>query len=80
MDSSHDWQGIVRAKRLQNAEKIPLDWRLPAEILRMPDQPDAGDVTNVPQICGILSTREVDLTENYDATRLLAMLARGDVR
>ncbi|KAH8424823.1 uncharacterized protein LDX57_002566 [Aspergillus melleus] len=37
------------------------------------------NVTDVPRSCGLLSERELDLTERYDATGLVQMLAAGKV-
>lgn len=37
------------------------------------------DVTPIPRSSGLLSELELDLTENYDATALLGMMARGEV-
>lgn len=37
------------------------------------------DVTPIPRSSGLLSGLELDLTENYDATALLGMIARGEV-
>lgn len=37
------------------------------------------NVTLIPRTCGLLSDKELELTDNYDATSLLSMLASGEV-
>lgn len=50
----------------QFADKVPKELRLSPNIINNPPR----DVTNVPRECGILTKREIDITENYDATAL----------
>jgi amidase len=53
------------------AEKVPNDLRLPADLIANPPI----DVSTVPATCGLLSTEEVDITENYDAVGLAEAIA-----
>ncbi|KAH7119185.1 acetamidase [Dactylonectria macrodidyma] len=53
------------------AEKIPLDYLLPKELL---DNPPV-DVSSVPTTCGILTEEEIDITETHDAVGLADAIA-----
>lgn len=75
-----DWQSASAAKREQNAAKIPEEWRLPKSMLSMVSQEADLNVLDVPRDCGILSDKEIELTEKYDATALLEKLANGEIR
>jgi len=74
------WQSISAAKRQQNAAKIPKEWTLPESIIGKVSKDADLNVLDVPRTCGILSEREVRLTEKYDAVGLLEMLAKGEIR
>jgi len=74
------WQSIAQAKQQQNLQKIPQEWRLPTDILSKVSPKATYGVLDIPRSCGMLSEREVQLTENYDASALLVMLAKGEVR
>ncbi|KAH7156039.1 acetamidase [Dactylonectria macrodidyma] len=54
------------------AEKIPLEYILPQELI---DDPPV-DVSGVPTTCGILTAEEIDITESYDAVGLADAIAR----
>lgn len=59
------WQLVSWQKKDEQYARIPHGWRLSS----LP----ASHVTNyidIPRKCGILSERELDITENYDATAL----------
>jgi amidase len=74
------WQSLSSAKREANAAKIPKEWRLSESILnKYSPKADVG-VLDVPRTCGILTEKEIELTEGYDASGLLALLAKGEVR
>ncbi|KAA8648150.1 hypothetical protein EYZ11_000538 [Aspergillus tanneri] len=67
------WQEKAALKASQAAEKIPEKWRLPVSLVQ--SLKDATSVLDIPSKCGILTERESHITENYDATALLAKLA-----
>jgi amidase len=75
-----DWQSVSAAKREQNAAKIPNEWRLSESILSKVNKEVDLNVLDVPRTCGILSEKEIELTEKYDATALLEKMASGEVR
>lgn len=52
-------------------EKIPLEYYLPQELLSNPPL----DVSEIPRTCGILTTEEIEITENYDAVSLAEAIA-----
>jgi hypothetical protein len=59
------WQSVSWQKKDQQFARIPAEWRLS----RLP----SSNITNyldVPRECGLLTDRELDITENYDATAL----------
>ena len=72
MTSSISWQDLAADKRKRLAAKIPSDWLIPA-----PSE-DVLDVTKVPLECGLLSPREIEITETTDVELLLKRLASSE--
>ena len=68
---SQTWQEIAEDKRKRRAALIPKDW------LITPPSDDVLDVTRVPLECGLLSEKEIAITEETDIGVLLANLASG---
>jgi len=65
---AHSWQDLCKArKRVQN-ESIPRDW-----LIDLPPN-DVRDVRDVPRTCGLLSPRELEITETTDTDLLLLNL------
>lgn len=64
------WQSIARRKQQEQSSAIPQTWTLKT-------RPAASrkNVSAIPRECGILSARELEITENYDATALVKELA-----
>jgi len=75
-----DWQSISAKKKEERAAKIPESWRLPESTTKQISKDAHFNVLDIPRSCGILTEREVELTEKYDATELLDMLASGTVQ
>lgn len=69
------WQTIARPKQAQRAASIPREWRLAS----LPSQ-DQRNVLDIPRTCGILNDEELRITETYDATDLVRMLRRGELK
>ncbi|KAL3476567.1 amidase [Aspergillus californicus] len=67
------WQDKVAAKRSQCEAAIPVEWRLHPEHI----QKHLTTVLDIPRTCGIMSDREIHITEDFDATALLEKLACG---
>ncbi|TFK38849.1 amidase signature domain-containing protein [Crucibulum laeve] len=53
------WREIVAEKRLRQQATIPKDWVL----LNLPPK-EQLDVSNVPETCGLLSTKEIEITNS----------------
>ncbi|GIK07543.1 hypothetical protein Aspvir_003209 [Aspergillus viridinutans] len=72
-----DWQQKAQLKQSEAASKIPPEWRLSSDTLTA--IPNDSNILDIPKKCGILSARELDVTENYDATGLLQKLASKEL-
>jgi amidase len=64
------WQEISIKKKAEQATRIPRAYLLPKHF-----KPNAVNVLHVPRTCGLLSQRQIDITENNDATSLAAAIA-----
>jgi amidase len=86
-----DWQILSAQKRAALYETIPKEWRLPESTLTQihgtasPTDPltpassfPATSAIEIPKSCGILTEREIDLTENYDATELVQKMIKKE--
>ncbi|KAB8556632.1 hypothetical protein FH972_025668 [Carpinus fangiana] len=69
------WQEISKRKQAARDALIPGEWRL-----KSVPGPKVLNVTDVPRTCGILSARELDITENYDATALARAIAHRKLK
>ncbi|KAJ6045870.1 uncharacterized protein N7446_008955 [Penicillium canescens] len=65
-----DWQQKAEAKRSEAAAKIPQEWQIPKSILEKSHSP-----FDILRNSGILSEREITITEDHDATDLVRKLA-----
>lgn len=68
------WKPIARRKQAERASRIPKEWRLSS----LPS-PNTLDVRSVPRASGILSSKELDITENCDATSLAQAIRSGSL-
>lgn len=68
------WQEVAEAKRAQREKLIPASYKVPSKSLP-PVSTDS--VVDFPRTCGILSEREVEITETDDVADLLAKLRSG---
>jgi amidase len=66
------WQSKVAKKQAEVKASIPAQWLIPPSIRSL-------SVLDIPRQCGILSERELIITESYDARRLLGQLATGQL-
>lgn len=64
-----DWQSIASATQQAILDSIPLKWRLPAK----DKDPAITDKRAIPQTCGLLSDKQLQITE-LKATALLEKL------
>lgn len=68
------WEEISAKAQEILANSIPSEWRIPKDKL----PPDSQkDVTNVPKDCGILTDKELEITDSY-ATDIVAKIAKGE--
>ncbi|KAL4863796.1 hypothetical protein BDV12DRAFT_177020 [Aspergillus spectabilis] len=74
---SAPWQEIAAKKRAEVATKIPPEWRLPAHYTDRVDETSTWNILHVPRECGLLSARELEITEKYDSVALVEVLASG---
>ncbi|GAD99545.1 general amidase [Paecilomyces variotii No. 5] len=79
---------IARQKQDQLNTLIPPEWRLPAHLIPSGMLSAADSVTktreygrinvvDVPRTCGLLTSKEIEITEKWDAKGLLQEAARG---
>lgn len=76
------WQERALKKRQECAQKIPQEWKIPEQILAQFQAPFAenkNDLIRAEAIrkSGILTDRELHITENYTVTELISGLADG---
>ena len=70
---SQSWQELAEDKRKRLAALIPKDWVI------TPPPEDVLDVTKVPLECGLLSEKEIAITEEKDIGVLLVKLASAEL-
>ncbi|GAB7351739.1 hypothetical protein MBLNU459_g2323t1 [Dothideomycetes sp. NU459] len=66
------WESICQRKRAQQISAIPKEW-----LLRSKPDPSRRNLLSIPRECGILTAKELEITEKNDATSLLQLLAAG---
>lgn len=66
---SSTWQSIAAQKQKAQKESIPKEW-----LLKSLPATSQLDVRDIPRSCGILNAKELEITENYDATALILTL------
>jgi amidase len=59
------WQAIAQRKQAERKSRIPKEWLLSS----LPSS-DVLDLRSIPRTCGILTPKELQITENHDATSL----------
>ena len=78
------WEAKVAEKQRRCREAIPKEWLLPKTILSTLQQPLQSSPNkilelDIPRRSGILSKRELEITENYTVQALLKALAAGEL-
>jgi hypothetical protein len=70
------WRAIAVRKQKERASRIPEQWLL------SPNNIDHKrlNVLSVPRECGILTDKELHVTEDFDATGLLSELSSGRLK
>jgi amidase len=75
-----DWNALAASKREASMKKIPSAWELSSSLTSQFLPTSTLNVLDVPRTCGLLSERELQLTENYDATALIELMTTGQVK
>jgi hypothetical protein len=80
------YKAISRRKLAELDSKIPKEWRLPSvpdgllsaeESITNTASYEAVNVMDIPRQCGLLSPKQLDITEKYDVKGLLDEIAAG---
>lgn len=69
------WQTIRDRKLADVASRIPTEWLIPPS--KLPSA-SVSNVTFIPRTCGILTSKEIHITEAYTARSLLSALLNCD--
>jgi Asp-tRNA(Asn)/Glu-tRNA(Gln) amidotransferase A subunit family amidase len=75
-----DWKQLALSKRISTNDRIPRDWLLPFEQASQYTETNPISVLDVPRTCGLLTAKELEITENYDATDLVALMSNGELK
>ena len=67
----NDWQTRCAKRKQAQLDSIPKEWLID------PISEDQMNVINVPKDCGLLSDRELEITETVDVEIILERLASG---
>lgn len=83
-DGLQEWEKIVADKKQRSQNDIPDAWKLPESILSelslpLESHPNRILDLDIPRKSGILSTRELEITENFSVAELLERLASGNL-
>jgi hypothetical protein len=76
--AAEPWEAIVSRKQIENSSKIPAAWRLPEQLLAT-SETSGINTLDVPRQSGILTERQLEITEQYDATDLLRKIQRQEL-
>ncbi len=74
-----NWEHLANKKVAERDSKIPPEWRLPTHILDKINPKSPLNVLDVPEKCGLLSHRELEITGKYDAVALLEKMSRKEL-
>jgi amidase len=70
-----EWETIASQHRAECLKKIPNEWKLPSSALENLSETNPISVVEIPRTCGLLSDREIDITETRDAHALIERIA-----
>lgn len=69
---SSSWEFISNRKKEEQSNRIPREYRLPKGFKH-----GVVSVIDVPKTCGLLTLKELAITEKYDATSLAWTIREG---
>ena len=72
LEMSGQWQDICAARKKKQHDSIPPDW-----LIQLPPD-DQLNVLDVPYKCGLLSPRELEITETIDVDIILRKLSTAE--
>ena len=72
ISSTMSWQTLCAERKRKQLESIPKEW------LITPAPEEQRNVIDVPELCGLLTDREVQITSTVDVEVLLGKLALGE--
>jgi amidase len=75
-----DWQELAKSKKESVAAKIPKDWLLPSTLTSQYNETSTLNVLDVPRTCGLLTEQELAITEDHDATALVQLMSKGELK
>lgn len=82
----------AQRKQAELAAAIPAEWRLPAHLIpegmlspaesitEGPKRYGRVNVMGIPRTCGILTPKELEITEKYDVRRLVVEMSEGGLK
>jgi Tfp pilus assembly protein PilO len=73
-----DWKLLVEKKQAEVSAQIPSSWRLAAEYTDI-SETASKNVLDIPRLCGIMTPKQLNITENHDATSLLRKIHRQEL-
>lgn len=78
------WDSLAAQKRRECAAKIPEHWKVPVSVLQNLDKPLEENLNNLLELdivrqCGIMTERELRITESFPVKDLLEALASGQL-
>lgn len=78
------WESTVAAKQQSCRDKLPKEWLLPSAILQtlqtpFEEHPHRINDMDIPRKSGILTEKELDITEKYTVAQLLSKLKSGEL-
>ncbi|CAI7606388.1 unnamed protein product [Penicillium pancosmium] len=83
---------IAQRKQSELAASIPSEWQLPTQLIpegmlspadsitEGPKRYGRVNVMEIPRTCGILTSKELDITENYDVRGLVSAMTEGRLK
>lgn len=72
-----NWQELIQRKRAVRDALIPAEWRLPTTITEKVSPESSHSAFDLLNEAGLLTDREINITENNTATSLTAKIASG---
>ncbi|KAJ6155263.1 Amidase [Penicillium chermesinum] len=73
------WETLVAKKQAEAADKIPSAWRLPSEYTVDVSETSSLNVLDIPRRSGLLSEKQLEITETNDATSLLEKIRKQEL-